>query len=105
MKAGDRVIAISHFDQKQQALLVFGEGVYLGMFPLPPEVPGFNFGQENPKIQLDNGKVVWGCMCWYGSVQNMKERFSGFKWETIEVPDFKQPCDSDQSEEEGAKAG
>lgn len=75
MKPGDRAGAIC--DQKGDVIRFFGFGVYEGDFvpgkdpadPLPvgwvadmrlPDMP-------NPRIRLDNGDVVWGCECWWGS--------------------------------------
>jgi hypothetical protein len=27
----------------------------------------------NPKLQLDNGDVVWGCECWWGGEESVRE--------------------------------
>lgn len=27
----------------------------------------------NPKIKLDNGKIVWGCECWWGAEEAVQE--------------------------------
>ena len=40
-------------------------------------------GLTNPKIVLDNGHTVWGCMCWWGdegvvNAQLSEQRESGF---------------------------
>lgn len=55
-------------------------GTYEGMFPAPD-------GFDNPRIRLEDGSVIWGAECWWGSAdtptteaveqtQNMKEIFS-----------------------------
>lgn len=66
MKTGDRVGAIcSASDDKME---LFGYGVYLGNEPHP------QIGIPNPKIQLDNGKFVWGCECWWGPEDIIKQK-------------------------------
>ena len=61
----------------------FGWGVFDG-----EEVPDANVGgwmgdalrenkMTNPKIKLDNGKVVWGCECWWGSEAEVKKMLEG----------------------------
>ena len=61
---GDRVVAI--VGTKDGVTRWLGEGVYAGDFPVAPEAAGLNFGQLNPRIDLDCGKSVWGCECWWG---------------------------------------
>lgn len=85
-KAGDRVIAL--MNAKDGVVRSFGAGVYAGDFPVAPEAGGFNFGQLNPRIDLDNGKTVWGCECWWGDEEAVKKRFpegDKWKWETIDI--------------------
>lgn len=33
--------------------------------------------RSNPRIRLDNGKTVWGCECWWGPEEAVKEKISG----------------------------
>lgn len=82
-KIGDRVIAIC--GSKNGVVESFGEGVYAGDFPLPKEAGGFNFGQDNPRIDLDNGKVVWGCESWWGPVEAVKKRCEGLVWKEVDI--------------------
>jgi len=79
-KEGDRVLAISHADA--DVLYVFGQGVYMGdMSPkdfskenqpvgqlaeIMMEVPEYT----NPCIKLDDGKIIWGCECWWGPLDD-----------------------------------
>jgi len=79
---GDRVIAV--FGVSNGVVKSFGEGVYVGSFPLPEWVGGFNFGQDNPRIDLDSGKQVWGCECWWGSVGAMTAKFKDMKIELVD---------------------
>lgn len=69
---GDRVGAIISADNGHFTLA--GYGSYQGM-----EVPPADISEvlheasfENPKILLDNGKVVWGCECWWGPESAVK---------------------------------
>jgi len=69
-KVGERVIAISHSDD--ETVWLFGFGVYEGDFV--PEEAGGPLGEMcrdlkrgNPRIRLDNGKIIYGCECWWGS--------------------------------------
>jgi hypothetical protein len=81
---GTRVTAI--FSAKEGVVRSFGDGVYAGDFVLPPEVGGFNFGQKNPRIDLDSGKTVWGCESWWGPCETVKARFpADWKWETVDI--------------------
>lgn len=73
---GDRVLAISHTDENK--VYIFGRGVYAGR-----EVPDKELGVKvfnvlvdfpNPKINLDNGKVVFGCECWWGPEKDLEAK-------------------------------
>lgn len=44
---------------KDDVAYVFGDGVYVGDEPCP-----LMDGIPDPKIELDNGGVVWGMQCW-----------------------------------------
>jgi len=35
-------------------------------------------GQLNPKILLDNGKIVWGCECWWDKESIVKKDIEQF---------------------------
>lgn len=73
-KPGDRVGVMCGSDGK--TVEFFGFGVYVGDEVPPATAGGFNFGRKNPKLQLDNGKVVWGCESWWGLEAEMKERLA-----------------------------
>lgn len=64
-KLGDRVGAILRADSETISLI--GYGRYVG-HEIPPEhIGGFNLGLPNPKLEMDDGTIVWGCECWWGS--------------------------------------
>jgi hypothetical protein len=85
---GDRVFAIRNATQEE--VFAFGYGVYEG-----DEVPpvgtigalGIDLGEvkmPNPKITLDNGTVVWGCQCWWGSEAGAPTYIAGRKVTIVE---------------------
>lgn len=81
---GTRVTAI--LEAKDGVVRSFGDGVYAGDFDLPPAAGGLNFGQKSPRIDLDNGKTVWGCESWWGSCEEMRKGIpADWRWETVDV--------------------
>ncbi len=87
-KVGTRVTAI--LDARDGVVRSFGDGVYAGDFPLPPEAGGFNFGQVNPRIDLDSGKTVWGCESWWGPCEVLHAKFPpDWKWETVDIEKYR----------------
>lgn len=79
MKIGSRVGAVQSADEKE--VRFYGYGVYEGDFVLPENCGGLNFGLNfgipNPRIKLDNGDYVYGCECWWGSEEKVKEMIAG----------------------------
>ena len=85
---GSRVIAL--LEAANGTVRSFGEGVYAGDFKLPAEARGFNFGQENPRIDLDNGKSVFGCECWWGPAEAVRKLFpEEWKWELVDIDEHR----------------
>jgi hypothetical protein len=41
---------------------------------------------SNPRIDLDNGGVVWGYQCWWGPVNSFMTRFGHMTWEKVPPP-------------------
>ena len=92
MKVNDRVGAIqSSRDNKAK---VYGYGVYLGEI-VPDKL---NYRNEilnifrkaeikNPAIKLDNGDVIFGCECWWGSEAKLKEIIKDFEIEIVSIKD------------------
>jgi len=78
-KPGSRVIAVRNAEG--DTVWIYGYGKYVGD-EHPPEGTVGCFGIDvgkiegytNPKIELDNGKVVWGCQCWFGPEEEIKKR-------------------------------
>lgn len=64
---GARVGAISHTTPDDKVHF-YGWGVYVG-----DETGGPMGAFPNPKIQLDDGGVVWGCECWWGAEERVRK--------------------------------
>jgi len=65
-------------DGDKESVRFFGFGEYVGDEVPPPEInPILNIGRPNPKIVLDNGKVVWGCECWWGPEAKIHKMLEG----------------------------
>lgn len=76
-KPGDRVGAV--LSAQDDVCKFFGYGEYLGDDVPPDYVGGFNFGLPNPRIRLDSGKDVYGCECWWGIEERVKELVKTYK--------------------------
>ena len=86
MEQGTRVLAVRDTeivdDERIKIINIYGEGIYLGRekgSPVFPTIP-------NPKIKLDSGEIIWGCQCWWGAVEKMKENFEGFEFRNVDLP-------------------
>jgi len=72
------ICSIEEKDGKHVAKF-FGYGVYLGeKVPHTEDVKLFGvslkkLNRPNPCIRLDSGKLVYGCECWWGSEERIKE--------------------------------
>ena len=64
-EVGARVGAIQSADELEVRL--YGYGVYDG----DKEHPDLGF--PNPRITLDDGRIVWGCECWWGPEEKVKK--------------------------------
>ena len=74
MKKGKRVLALR--DTNETTAYIYGYGTYQGE-EIPPSGFCHDVGWKNPKILLDNGSIVWGEECWWGTVQRMGKEFIG----------------------------
>lgn len=69
---------------KNGKALIAGHGNYVGDVVPPPGVALMGIelhelGHKNPKIELDNGNVIWGCQCWWGPETKMAEEMTGLE--------------------------
>ena len=79
MKIGERVGVVLSATPDEVRMLGFG--TYAGE-EVPAEGCGGwigetlrEYGRNNPKLQLDNGDVVYGCECWWGPEAEVRKRF------------------------------
>lgn len=102
-KIGERVGAVLCGDEKTVNFI--GWGKYAGE-SVPVEAVGGmadclkESEITNPKIELDNGEVVYGCECWWGSEERVKEMIDGK--EIIDTPPsvFRAKYKSEQGSDE-----
>lgn len=80
-----RVLAVKDVDGNK--VQVFGEGKYLGREIPPKDLNITRNGKvvdfEVPKIELGEGKIIYGCECWWGD----PAKFEGFEREVVSVDD------------------
>lgn len=87
-----RVGALLSCDNKKALLL--GYGVFEGCF-IPDENAGGvaelcrASGETNPRIRLDNGKTVWGCECWWGPEEEIKNKIRNLEVINIDIDEFR----------------
>lgn len=74
---GERIGAVMSVSDGTAKFL--GYGVYKGNEIPPDNIGGFNLGNPVPKLELDNGKVVYGCECWWGKEERIKEALANCK--------------------------
>lgn len=86
-KIGDRVGAILSATQEEVRLL--GYGVYEGeQIPSSEEHEVLNkHGLKNSKLKLDNNSIVWGCECWWGSEEIVKQMIGDRKVILVDIDD------------------
>jgi|HubBroStandDraft_2_1064218.scaffolds.fasta_scaffold381667_2 hypothetical protein len=75
MKIGDRAGAVLSADEEEIRLL--GYGVFQGDRIPDPALGVACYGvpmlDPNPCIQLDDGKLVFGCECWWSSEDDIRK--------------------------------
>lgn len=85
-----RVGAIMDADGVEVRL--FGFGIYDGD-EVPPETIkmfGAPVRHRNPKIVLDNGKVVWGCECWWAPEEKIKKMIGNRIVKEVDIEEMRQ---------------
>jgi hypothetical protein len=79
MDSGTRVGALVATNNVTKEVQWLGEGTYMGE-EVPDVEPFKSIGLPNPKIKLDNDKVVWGYQCWWGELDKIKAKYEGWKF-------------------------
>ena len=70
--------------------VMFGYGIFESD-EIPPENilgpmgPAYLLGMPVPKLRLDDGTTVWGCECWWGPEDEVKETFAGLIVQGINI--------------------
>lgn len=82
VEIGSRVMAIQNANEN--TVYLFGRGVYVGD-EIPESGMLHRLEIPNPKIQLDNGSVVYGYQCWWGPEEMMEKKFAGRQVIDVEV--------------------
>lgn len=72
-QVGDRIGAI--LSAKKGEVKLLGFGIYAGREVAKPEHGGW----ANHKLILDDGRVVWGYECWWGSEESVRHQIAGCK--------------------------
>lgn len=94
---GDRIGAI--LSASDRTVFFLGYGTYEGQ-EVPDEDAGGcgpllrSAGATNPKLVLDNGTVVWGCECWWGSEEGVKNHLrrltdEGYAVEAVNIAEVR----------------
>lgn len=93
VKVGDKVLAL--MSANETTYYSYGAGIYQGDEVPPPGVGinlGFDLNAEkipNPKIQLENGDIVWGCECWWHEYDSYIKALEGLKEVKVSIEDFR----------------
>lgn len=91
-KPGERVGAI--LGSKDGVVEFIGFGVYAGNEIPPADInPLLNIGMPNPKIVLDDGKVVWGCECWWGAESEVMKVLEANKVINVDIDEVRRRQD------------
>lgn len=67
---GRKVLAVNTINNERRYVEVLGRGTFLGVFPPDTALGNIaddvrELGELNPKIELNDGQIVWGCECWW----------------------------------------
>jgi len=92
---GSRIGVFSHADEEKKILYFLGFGIY-ECDEVPPsdekmEEQNFLYraciesNVKNPKLQLDNGKVIFGCECWWCPEEKAKKIIEAYEKEGYEI--------------------
>lgn len=83
MKPGEKAGAVISANAETKTVEFAGYGVYRGD-EVPPKGIEFmgmdlhELNHTNPRIDLDNGHTIWGCQCWWGSENAIKEKMKAY---------------------------
>ena len=84
---GTRVGAIQRADE--ETVHLYGYGTYEGIAKPPKERRFFGI-EKSPKIKLDNGQVLYGIECWWGTEEEIKAIIGGRKVVEVDISSDKE---------------
>jgi hypothetical protein len=72
----------------------FGYGTFLGEEVPPPGIMFLGrdisqYEEEYPKLQLDNGDIIWGFECVFATEEQMKRDISGLELINVSIHDVR----------------
>lgn len=75
IEVGSRVIAFQYLESSKREVGLIGYGTYTGDCDVPSHYSSIlpPNAMCQPRIELDDGTVVWGFECWWGVEDNVKE--------------------------------
>ena len=97
---GDRVLVLKSASKDKREAYVYGEGTYVGNLapPLGTKTPFGDVdesilaaGFKNPCIKLDDGRIVWGCQCWWGHPNSVRKQLAGYTEVLVDVGELANP--------------
>lgn len=98
-KPGDRVGAI--LSGSEEGIKFLGYGTYVGD-EVPEGAAGWmadglrEHAVKNPKIELDNGSIVWGCECWWGAEEAIKQRLEGATVIEVDINEVRKETETEE---------
>lgn len=107
-KVGARVVAIECSTDKE--VRIYGYGTYVGDEVPHERAVGMaidlrEMNIPNPKIQLDNGKDVFGCECHWGPVDRLMTRFAGLEQISVDIDAAREKYRQEEAEKITEQAG
>lgn len=100
IEVSSRVYAIEGSPDEGHTIEFFGFGVYLGDFIPDENARGWAeyaraLAHENPKIQLDNGDIVYGGECWWGLEKDWGKLSKDCKIVIVDINEERQKVDNE----------
>lgn len=83
-KIGDRVGVMLSSNEERKEVKFVGYGIYAADEVPSEDAGGFGsiIREEkmfNPKLQLDDGQIVWGCESWWGHEEAVKSKLEAYQ--------------------------
>ena len=92
VEIGERVGAIIGADAETIKLLGYGVRIEDQIPPANTAGMGYilhEIEKTNPTLQLDNGDIVFGCECWWGSEDHIQHWIDGREIIEVSIHDYR----------------